>query len=157
MNTSEQGIKLLHHFEGCKLKAYKCPAGVWTIGFGNTTYEDGSKVKEGDTITQERANELFKRIIKRFEQRVLEKIKRPLKQHEFDALVSFCYNAGTSYKNKAGQWVDYNIWKKAEAQDKDIREYWETLAVTGGGKKLPGLVRRRAAEVQLYIAGVFVA
>lgn len=151
--VSDNCIKLLHHFEGCKLKAYKCPAGVWTIGFGNTFYEDGSKVKEGDVITQERALSLCKAILVKFEQDVLRLVNRDLEQHEFDALVSFRYNAGASYKSN-GQWKLFNIWSKAQRKDADMQSYWENLAVTGGGVKLNGLVKRRKAEAKLYCKGI---
>ena len=60
-------LKLIKDSEGCKLKAYKCPADKWTIGFGNTFYEDGDKVKEGDTITKEEAYHLFYLISTKFE------------------------------------------------------------------------------------------
>ena len=50
---------LIKHFEGCKLTAYQCSANRWTIGYGNTFFEDGTPVKQGDTITQERADKLF--------------------------------------------------------------------------------------------------
>lgn len=153
MSVSEQGIRLLHHFEGCKLKAYKCPAGVWTIGFGNTFYEDGSKVKEGDIITQERADSLFLNILKKFELTVLEKVKRPLKCFEFDALVSFCYNCGTSYRTAAGQWRDYDIWRRAQQKEDGMQKYWSNLAITAGGKRKEGLARRRRSEVRLYLKG----
>ena len=60
MKVNAEGYALIKRFEGCRLKAYKCPANVWTIGFGNTFYENGEKVKEGDVITQQRADELAK-------------------------------------------------------------------------------------------------
>ena len=59
MKTSNEGIKLIKRFEGCKLKAYKCAAGVTTIGYGNTFYENGNKVLIQDVISQERAEELL--------------------------------------------------------------------------------------------------
>jgi lysozyme len=59
MKTSQVGVDLIKSFEGCKLTAYKCSAGVNTIGFGNTYYTNGNKVKIGDKITQDEANKLF--------------------------------------------------------------------------------------------------
>lgn len=149
MHVSNNCIELIKHFEGCKLKAYPDAKGIWTIGFGATFYENGRKVMKGDTITQERAESLLKAHLIRFEQIVLEKVKRPLKQQEFDAAVSFCYNAGTSYKTKGGTWKDYDLWKNItnNLPEKLMKEYWEGLAITSGGVKLNGLVRRRKSEV----------
>lgn len=106
----------------------------------------------GDKITEAQARELLAFHLTKFEKTALSKVKRPLKQNEFDALVSFCFNAGTSYKTATGQQRDYEIWKRADKQTPGMKEYWEGLAVTAAGKKLKGLVRRRKAEeVGLYI------
>lgn len=153
MRLSEQGSKLIRHYEGCKLKAYKDPAGIPTIGYGNTFYEDGKPVKMGDEITQQRADELFALITPRFEQTVRNKINRQMLQHEFDAAVSFCYNAGTSYKTAGGTWKDYDIWKHIQNRYAGIEGYWQGLAITAGGVKLNGLVKRRKSEAHLYITG----
>ena len=63
LNLGTKGAELIKFFEGCKLTAYQCPAKIWTIGYGNTQYENGKSVKKGDVITQERANELFYLIV----------------------------------------------------------------------------------------------
>jgi len=86
MTPSNKCYALIKEFEGCQLKAYKCPAGIWTIGYGNTQYEDGRPVREGDTITQERAEKLLKIIVEKFAISVEKSLKRYVKQHEFDAL-----------------------------------------------------------------------
>jgi len=96
MKTSEIGKDLIKKFEGVRLKAYKCSAGVPTIGFGNTFYEDGEKVQMNDTITLERARDLFDMLLPRYEKIVLKKINVQMKQNEFDALVSHTYNTGGS-------------------------------------------------------------
>lgn len=148
-SVSDQCIDLVAHFEGCELKAYLDPVGIPTIGFGATFYPgSGRKVRMGDEITMRQAKEMLADHLVKFTGMVLNKVKRPLYQHELDALVSFCFNAGTSYKS-GGQWKDYNIWKHAQART-ITKEYWETLAVTSGGKRLAGLVRRRKAEANLY-------
>lgn len=153
-HISQMGIDLISHFEGMRLEAYQDSVGIWTISIGCTFYEDGSKVKKGDKITQERAIQLFRNIIKKFEQMVLNKVKRPLSQHEFDAAVSFAYNAGTSYKSSGG-WKDFSLWSNIQNKMPlaEIKPYWESLATTGGGKVLNGLVRRRKAEAWLYCNG----
>jgi len=94
MTPSENCYSLIRHFEGCRLKAYKCPAGIWTIGYGNTQYEDGRMVKAGDEITQSRAATLLQLIVAKFAISTDMMVKQEIRQHEFDALVSFCYNIG---------------------------------------------------------------
>lgn len=80
MNTGNKGIELIKSFEGCMLKAYKCSANKTTIGYRNTFYEDGTPVKLEDEITTERAQELLKSILEKFEKTVKAKIKVPLNQ-----------------------------------------------------------------------------
>lgn len=142
MKTGTAGINLIKLFEGCKLTAYKCPAGIWTIGFGNTYYEDGSKVKEGDKITQERADALLANLLPKYEAIVKKKITIPLTQNQFDALVSYVWNTG-------GSDTLYKLINN-KASDADIRTWFETKYITGGGNVLPGLVKRRKAEADLF-------
>jgi lysozyme len=157
VRTGPQGIKLIQHFESCRLQAYKDPIGIPTIGWGATVYEDGRKVKMGDVITQAKADALFAAHLVKFEKTVLSKVTRPLLQHEFDAAVSFCFNAGTSYKS-GGQWKDYDLWNKINKNipPEEMEAYWRKLAITAGGHELSGLVRRRKAEAHLYATGVLV-
>src|SRR5690242_15648284 len=96
MRTSRNGIDLIKKYEGCKLKAYLCPANIPTIGFGNTFYEDGRKVKLGDTINQETADELLFNLVPKFEKIVNSKVKVLINQNQFDALVSHTWNTGGS-------------------------------------------------------------
>lgn len=142
MKTGTAGIKLIKLFEGCKLTAYKCPAGIWTIGYGNTYYEDGSKVKEGDKITQERADDLLENLLPKYEAIVKKKITIPLTQNQFDALVSYVWNTG-------GSDTLYKLINN-KASDTEIRTWFETKYITGGGHTLPGLVKRRKAEADLF-------
>ena len=154
LHISDKGLELLKHYEGCKLEAYQDAANKWTIGYGNTFYEDGKPVKKGDMITFDRAKDLLRLIVPKFEGMVRSKLKRTVLQHEFDAAVVFCYNAGTSYKS-GGAWKDYNIWaniNKGLSGD-DMFNYWSTLATTSGGQVLNGLVSRRKSEVTLYLQG----
>ena len=142
MKISEQGKDLIRVFEGVRLKAYKCSSGVPTIGFGNTFYEDGTKVKIGDSITLERARSLFDGLLPRYEKIVLNKVKRPLKQNEFDALVSHTYNTGGSS----------TLFKlvQEDAPIEDIKKWWLTKYITANGKFLSGLQRRRLAEFDMF-------
>ena len=88
MKTSNNGLQLIKNFEGCRLTAYKCPAGVWTIGYGHT-----AGVKQGMTITQEQADNYLKSDLVIYENHV-NNLNRSFNQNEFDALVSFTYNCG---------------------------------------------------------------
>jgi lysozyme len=145
MKVNAEGYALLKRFEGCVLKAYKCPAGVWTIGFGNTFYEDGTKVKEGDVITQKRADELAKFIVEQFANSIREMIKQPLNENQFSACVSLAYNIGTGGFKKSSVLRKLNA-NPLDASIADSFRLWNK----GGGKVLRGLVSRREAEIQLY-------
>jgi lysozyme len=94
MKISDKGIQLLTELEGLRLKAYKCSKGVWTIGLGNTFYENGKPVKQGDVITKERAIELFHGIAKGFEKAINESVKQPINQNQYDSLFCFAWNVG---------------------------------------------------------------
>jgi lysozyme len=145
MKVNAEGYALLKKFEGCVLKAYKCPAGVWTIGFGNTFYEDGTKVKEGDVITQQRADELAKYIVEQFASSIRAMIKQPLNENQFSACVSLAYNIGTGGFKKSSVLRKLNV----NPTDQTIADSFR-LWNKGGGVILKGLVRRREAEIALY-------
>ena len=89
MRTSQDGVDLIKHFEGCYLDAYLCPAGVWTIGYGHT-----KGVKEGDTIDQEAAEAYLIEDLEEFEGYVASLVETKLKQHQFDAIVAWTFNLG---------------------------------------------------------------
>jgi len=143
MKTSENGKQLIKSFEGCKLTAYKCSAGVNTIGFGNTYYTNGNKIKLGDKITQEEANKLFLDLLPKYEKTVLDAVKVPLTQNQFDALVSFCWNCGSS--NTLFSMINEKF------SEMNIVGFWTSHYIMGGGKVLNGLVRRRNAEATLFV------
>ena len=145
MEINKAGKDLIKRFEGCKLKAYKCPAGVWTIGYGNTFYEDGTKVKEGDVITQERADELFDIIINDFARMTDALVKSDVTENNFAAIVSFTFNVGTGNLKKS------TLLKKVNANPKDPSIRAEFMKWTRANNVvLKGLVRRREAEAKLY-------
>ena len=145
MKVNAEGYALIKRFEGCRLKAYKCPANVWTIGFGNTFYEDGTKVKEGDVITQQRADELAKFIIDQFAVSIAPFIQKTLTENQFSACVSLAYNIGTGGFKKSSVFKKLNV-NPNDATIADSFRLWNK----GGGKILAGLVKRREAEIQLY-------
>lgn len=137
MKISEKGLDLIKKFEGCKLTAYRCPAGVLTIGYGHT----GADVKEGQKITQKKANELLKADVEKFEKHVnTYKKYYHFTQNEFDALVSFAFNIGN-----INQLTKYGKRNKGIIADK-ILQYTKA-----GGKTLSGLVKRRRAEHDMFI------
>lgn len=142
MQTSDKGIKFIINEEGgIRLKAYKCQAGILTIGVGHT----GKDVKEGMEITEEKAIDLLKLDLRRFEDTVNESINVTLKQHEFDALISLAFNIGASAFSKSTLVKRIN----AGSDMKDVEEAWKMWR-KGGGKVLPILVRRREREVKMY-------
>lgn len=135
MKISEKGLDLIKSFEGCKLTAYLCPAGVWTIGYGHT-----KGVKEGQKITQKKADALLMEDLKRFEDHVNSYRKYyKFTQNEFDALVSFAFNLGN-----INQLTKNGKRNKGQIADKML------LYTKAGGKVLPGLVKRRKAEHDLF-------
>lgn len=136
MKTSQTGIDLIKKFEGCRLKAYKCAAGVWTIGYGHT-----SGVKSTNVITQEKAEELLRADLEKFEKNVMKyNEKYKWSQNEFDALVSFAFNIGSIDKLTAG-----GTRSRATIAEKML------LYNNAGGKVLAGLAKRRQAERELFL------
>ena len=145
MEVNKAGRDLIKKFEGCKLKAYKCPAGLWTISWGLTFYPDGTKVKEGDVITQQQAEDYFNAIVDDFAKKVDALIKSNVTDNNFSALVSFAYNVGM------GNFQRSTLLRKVNANHKDPSIRAEFMKWTrANGEVLKGLVRRREAEAKLY-------
>jgi lysozyme len=147
MKISQTGIDLIKSFEGLKLTAYKCSAGVPTIGYGSTFYPDLKAVKMGDKLKNiQEAEELLKVTLIEFEKNVSALFYNViLNQNQFDALVSFAFNLGTGALAKS------TLFKKAKINPNDKTISLEFAKwVNAGGKKLPGLIRRRKAESDLY-------
>lgn len=141
MKTSPKGIALIKEFEGLRLKAYLCPGGVWTIGYGHTT-----DVKPGMVISEAPAEEYLKADLSAFE-RYLNGLGLALNQNQFDALVSFIYNVGT------GNFSSSTLLRKIRVNPQDNSIMDEFLRwVYSKGRVLPGLQRRRLAEMKLYFS-----
>ena len=146
MIVTNDALKLLHKYEGLVLDAYLCPAKVPTIGYGNTFYEDGSKVKIGDKITKERAIELFENILENnFASQVKRLIKSRVTNNQFSALVSFAYNVGVGNLKRSTLLKLVN----SNPNDPAIRQQFMRWN-RAGGKVLLGLTRRRESEANLY-------
>ena len=139
MKINNAGIELIKKFEGCRLKAYKCPAGVWTIGFGTT-----SGVYEGMKITQEQAEDYLRNDLVKYENYVNRYCSHlALNQNQFSALVSFTYNCGLA-----------NLKRLIKGRDKDQITDALLLYNKAAGKVLNGLVKRRKAERELFLTPV---
>jgi lysozyme len=157
MTLSITGETLIKHFESCRLEAYQDSKGIWTIGWGNTSYENGNRVKQGDKLSQNRADDLFKRIVQHFVNDVNFLTKGvTLKQHQFDALVSFAYNVGSDIDiDKIAEGLgDSTLLKliKQDPSNKSIPAEFRKWNKSGG-KVLSGLTRRRKYEALLYTTG----
>lgn len=145
MDLGDKGFNLIKQFEGCELLAYKCSAGVWTIGWGSTFYADGKPVKEGDTISQDEADELFKRTLVAYVNCVNKQIKTKINQNQFDALVSLAYNIGCGNFKKSSVLRQTNI----NPKDPSITNSF-LLWNKAKGKVIKGLTNRRIAEAELF-------
>lgn len=144
-DISADGIALIKHFEGWFPKAYKCPAGVWTIGYGHTglKHKDGS-VFPGRTITVAEGERLLRHDMDVFEARVSRLVTVPLNDDEYAALVSFDFNTGALHKS--------TLLKKLNAGDRQGAAAQFALWNKANGKVLPGLVKRRKAERALFLS-----
>ena len=147
MKISNNGLNLIKEFEGFSSAPYLCPAGVPTIGYGNTFYEDGTKVTLKDKpITEQRATELLEFIAnKTFSENINKVVKVPLNQNQFDALVSFAYNIG----NKNFNWS--TLLKKLNQSDYEGASLEFGRWNQANGKILNGLVLRRQKEKELFL------
>ena len=141
MQTGNKGIELIKHFEGCELEAYKCPAGVWTIGYGHI-----KGVKEGMKITEHQAEEMLKSELHEYEGYINDYVTVPLNQNQFDAMVSWVYNLG------GGNLKASTLLKVLNAGDYDGVPAQMLRWNKAGGKVLEGLTRRRQAEADLFVA-----
>lgn len=137
MKIGQAGIDLIKKFEGCQLTAYKCPAGVWTIGYGHT-----AGVKEGQKISSAQAEAYLRADLEKYEKKV-EKYAGTYRwtQNEFDAMISFAYNIGSIDKLTAS-----GTRSKAVIAEKML------LYDKAGGKVLAGLTKRRQAERELFLS-----
>ena len=141
-------IALIKKYEGFSAKPYLCPAGVWTIGYGNTKYLDGRKVQKTDPAISEQAAEqlLELTVLKEFLPKALS-LSPLLKDHpnKLAAVLSFCYNLG------AGAYANSTLRKKINASQFEQASKEFGKWVMASGKKLNGLVKRRAEEAIIFV------
>lgn len=139
MKASQQAYNLIREFEGLRLEAYRCPAGLWTIGYGHTT-----NVTPGTTITPLQANLLLQEDIAQCE-RTLNRYNLALTQNMYDALISFIYNIGAGNFHRSTLLCKIKI----NPYDRTIADEFHKW-IHSRGKPLAGLQRRRMAESKLY-------
>lgn len=143
MQTSSTGVRLIKSFEGFSSHPYKCPAGIWTIGYGHTL-----GVKEDSSfITERYASDILQDDLAKFESSVKRLIKIPIEQNEFDALVSFCFNLG------GGSLQRSTLRQKLNRGDKEGAAKEFPKWCYAGGRKIKGLLRRRIAEQNMFLGG----
>jgi len=167
VKLSHAGAELMHRYEGCRNRPYLCPAHIWTIGYGHVLYQQQIRLpmvkKEGESVqirkeypleegdnrvwSKEEINALFATDVASFERGVLRLVPGVVgRQGTFDALVSFAFNAGLG-----------NL-QRSQIRIKANRGEWQAAAdalmdwTKGGGKVLPGLVKRREAERALFLS-----
>lgn len=137
LKTGQAGLNLIKQFEGCRLTAYKCPAGVWTIGYGHT-----SGVREGQKITQAQADVYLAMDLAKYEANVNKYFnKYSWNQNEFDALVSFAFNVGS---------IDQLTANGTRSRTVIVEKI--LLYNKAAGKVLSGLTKRRKAEQELFLS-----
>jgi lysozyme len=140
MVVNERGIDIIKEFEGLRLTSYLCPAKVWTIGYGHT----GPDVYPGLTISKETAEQLLRGDLLMFEHGV-DSLIETATENEFSAMVSLAFNIGLGNFKKSSVLRNHNLGKRAQAANSFL------LWIKGGGRQLPGLIRRRNAERSLYL------
>jgi len=158
MNVSDKAIKMIIHHEGLRLKPYRCPAKLWTIGVGHVLYPDQGKMainerdgyqlrpEDNRVFTQEEVNNILKADLKRFEQGVDKYITTQLTQGMFDALVSFSFNVGLGTLQRSTLRMKLNRGDK-EGASEELLKY-----CMAGGKILKGLQNRRIDEKAMFLS-----
>ena len=154
MKTSNIGVSLIKHFESLHdgdlkeigLQPKKDSIGIWTEGYGRAMRDEhgnflkGAKMPKPTIISESMALLALANDLRVYETIVERKLKRPLKQNEFDALVCFTYNTGGSK----------TLFEMVNSNNPLLKDWWVSHYITGGGKKLKGLIERRKAEAKLY-------
>ena len=139
MKIGNKGLEMIKHFEGLELNAYKCAAGVWTIGYGHT-----KGVQEGMVISEETANEMLVEELNEYENYINTLVTVELNQNQFDAMVSWVYNLGSSNLQASTLLKVLNAGNYEGVPEQIMR--WNKA----GGRVLEGLTRRRQAEADLF-------
>ena len=137
--------EIIKRYEGFRPQAYKCPAGVWTIGYGTTVYPDGTPVKKGDQITQERAEAYLNDYLIKNVRPLFDKIPYTLTQNQEDAICSLVYNIGK------GAFLKSKLFAAIVARNfPEICRQWDF----GFKQNLKGLFKRRTEELYLFMKDI---
>lgn len=148
---NETGLDFIKQWEGLKLTAYLDAAGIWTIGYGHTRRAGEPYPYKGMKITQADADRILLRDLAQYEYTIENNVKVDLTDNQFSALVSFCFNVGPANFRKS------TLLKKLNAGDYNAVPAELMKWVYAGGKRIQGLVNRRAAETGLWAKGAFVS
>ena len=148
MKTGPEGIALIKKYEGLRLSSYPDPATggePWTIGYGTTSTAGVGKIKKGMSITEAQAESMLVRSLAAYELAVMHALSKPPTQHQFDALVSFAYNVGSTNMARSSvvKYLNVGMVEKAAG----ALMFWNKAA----SRTMPGLTRRRAAERELFL------
>jgi GH24 family phage-related lysozyme (muramidase) len=147
MKMTNEGLELIKVFEGFRGRAYRDPVGVWTIGYGHTSMAGLPDVRAGMVVSEAEASEILQRDVEMFARGVRERLTRKVSDQQFSALVSFAYNVGLGALAKS------SVLRAVNAGDFEAVPRRLALWTKAGGRTLPGLVRRRAAEAALFVSG----
>ncbi|WP_455475697.1 lysozyme [Bartonella sp. B17] len=147
---SKEGLMLIKQWEGLRLQSYQDAIGVWTIGYGHTNAAGEPLVRKGMSITEKVAEDILFQDLKQFEKVVEQAVVVPLTDEQFAALVSFCYNVGTT------AFCNSTLLRKLNKGDYEAVPFELQRWTKAGGKRLQGLVNRRAAEAGLWARGSYV-
>ncbi|MDE6491213.1 MAG: lysozyme [Muribaculaceae bacterium] len=144
MKTSQQMIDLIMQWEGFRAKAYRCPSGVLTVGYGHT----GAEITPETTVTTDEATGMLLADIRNVERCIASMSDGAgvvLTQHQFDALVSLAFNIGSTRLRRSMLWRKISINAPTDEITREFRRW-----VYAGGKIMPGLVKRREREASIY-------
>lgn len=147
MRMTQEGLDLIKSFEGFSATWYKCPAGIWTIGYGHTEAAGPPKYEPQRKISRDEGENILRSDLAKYEQAVIDAVTVKLTDEQYSALVSFCYNVGPNAFRKS------SVLKAVNSGRHDLVPARLALFTKGGGKVLKGLVRRRQAEGELYASG----
>lgn len=147
MKASQDAYKLIRHFEGLRLKSYRCSAGTWTVGWGHT----GSKIKGPMTIDRPEAERYLQEDVYFFEKQLFKMLTQKPLQHEFEAMLSWMFNVGEGAVQKSTLLKNFNLGQKREAAGEFLR--WNKQRKNGQAIPVAGLTLRRQVERHLFVTG----
>jgi lysozyme len=144
MHVTEEGLALIRRFEGFRAEAYRCPAGVWTIGYGHTSQAGPPRVRPGMIMSEAEARRVLAGDVRIFAEDVRAALTREVSPEQFSALVSFAFNVGSGAFRRSSVLRAVNAGAFADVPQR------LALWVKADGRTLEGLVRRRKAEGEMF-------